>query len=226
MALADVAQLEVRTTKYGNVNAGPDRWARAHKNAVKRPNSRGAKLYAWRLAVAAEVAGTAGVKDEPYVLVHNHRVDHGLPVTKEARREYACSSACVTMLMQLTADDKKTVEEYVDILVTAGAGAHGHLIGQVFWGGVMVDSLDRSLDRGYSCRVCAQPIVSDRQVVREIEKTTADRVTYVLLDGRLVPVANLRVVDLTDEQHRLLSQYAEVDGRERYVADHGRRLDA
>lgn len=219
---------------------GPARWERARRNAELRPNSHGAKLYAWRNAVADEVSRRLhekwhNLRDHVWCTERHMLRYYRDPVP--VRREYFCSERHMLLKLQLDTNDKVDCDTYYGAMDAVHSKSYDK------FGIVREDEHQRLLvklpdhDRPVRCRVCDVTIMPSGELVETEAKQDAATVNaivaateavtaYVLLDGEFVPLSELRVVDLTERDHELFSKYSTPVLRHKYVTDHGRRFDA
>lgn len=205
----------------GDVTEGPMRWERARLNAEKNPDSKAAKLFKLRVRTGeAACAALGGDRSFPMVFT-DVRYDHS-GKQYSARKRYACSLMCGALQLQLARIEGDAVTDYLGSVLN---GETVSLNDQARWREYTLAAIRLAPLQQVSCKTCGVKLQGDAATLRDIEKSTADHDQYVLIAGQFVRVADLRVVDLTAESHRLLHDYSTPELRAAYVADHGRRFD-
>ena len=152
-----------RTAFAGTTPRGPERWARAYDNALRRPTSHGAKLLFKRIVNARKLVDQLGAELEgpfEYVRPEDWRDD-----TKLERQYATCSLHCAAMnaqlewhiedsyikLLQLFLDERLVVTRYYGERSYESFVGHG------------IRQLDpKTLTRTVRCQGCGRDIKPQR----------------------------------------------------------------
>lgn len=210
-----------------DVSEGPKRWERAKHNALLRPKTKAAKLYLQRQDVAAQVLEAVG-PTSGFVVT---RMDGAFndPHAVRRRRLNTCSTSCAALQLQLETNDKVATGVIVSVLRAAHATHHSvqHDMGMR---GRTVSRLARAeLRRPVTCRVCGTRIQPTRAVdkvaVAHIAAATAATEAkqrwYVTPDGRMFAAAELRVIEVTEGESVILTEYSTNELRAVFAKDFG-----
>lgn len=214
-----------RSTK--DVTEGPKRWERAKNNALRHPQSKAAKLYLRRHDTAAQVLEAVGPTQGFVISRMDGTVNDSRTVL--TRRLYTCSTACATLQLLLETSDKVATGVIVGVLQAAAATLPSaqHDMGMR---GRTVSRLARAeLRRPVTCRVCGARIhpthAVDKVAVENIAAATvaseAKQRWYVTPDGRMFAAAELRVIEVTEGESVILTEYSTNELRAVFAKDFG-----
>jgi hypothetical protein len=234
MAFADIEGIEViRRNNFitADVTEGPMRWERARLNAIAKPHTQAAKLYLGRREVAVRVvAAVPGARsDVAYVYINEWGQGRRY---HSARRRYYCSVECAAMDLQLQNVAEANIVQALDYVTWNGQAT----INETDYGRTRLERVWRGThERNAKCKVCAEAISTKpksnggaiaQQFVDDFVNATAptEKPKYVLIDGRFVALARVRVVELTDEEWRILDAYSTQELRRKYADDYGYSL--
>lgn len=218
------------------VAEGPARWERARRNAEAHPSSAGAKLYRARVAAAKHVeeALPGQYRRRAVTFVsYNEAFNRDNPEEQRTRRYSVCGAYCAALQLQLWFKPMKhlrtrpeaSVANMYDWLSTPGVlerrivERQGYGL-QLRFGPVLTKS---------RCQCCGTTLLpegaQDKAAVDSIAAATvaaeAKGKWFITPDGKMFSAAELRVVELTDDESVILSEYSTDELRAVFAKDFG-----
>lgn len=217
---------------YG-IAPGPKRWARAAKNAVEHPNTKAAKLYKDRLALADLVAAGTDLPDVPYEHRKRKYTWTGGSSTSELKRLHAtCSLRCAVMQLAL---EHATLDHEKIIKYLSGEPFTTQWSAEVYAEHQPLDLT--SISRPITCFVCGnkiQPVketgnaavtkIVRVEVLKPCPLEHIERQPFVIINGGSTNMAHVEqawTVSLTPGEREILSNYVTPDARVAYADAHG-----